>query len=124
MKQEDIAPIAQLRNFPRCHCSVHAQQVNFTVGRLCLNKTAHRKKNEKRPRNSYQQVGLRRVGTCHGSSASRQFTKGRGGLVWQDSGHITFPFLLTQLPLPELRVGESMLQLLWVLELLGNKIGC
>lgn len=80
MKQEDIPPTAQLHNFPRCHCNVHAQQVNFIVGRLCLNKTAQRKKNEKRPRNSYQQVGLRRVGTYHGSSASLHFTKGLGGL--------------------------------------------
>lgn len=80
MKQEDIPPIAQLHNFPRCHCSVHAQQVNFTVGRLCLNKTAQRKKNEKRPRNSYQQGGLGRVGTCRRFSASLQFTKGHGGL--------------------------------------------
>lgn len=50
--------------------------------------------------------------------------KGPWWLGWQDSGHITFLFLLSQLSLSELRFGESMLQWLWVLELSGNTKGC
>jgi hypothetical protein len=46
MKQGNTAPTAQLYNFPKCHCGVRLQQVNFRVCRLCLNKTAQRKKNE------------------------------------------------------------------------------